>query len=70
MSKDTSATLAPRLKTQFKTSIASDLKEKLSLENLHQVPELEKIVINVGLGRSKDDKRMFEVKLLVNSQLK
>ena len=61
MSKDTSATLAPRLKTQFKTSIASDLKEKLSLENLHQVPELEKIVINVGLGRSKDDKRMFEV---------
>ena len=49
MSKDTSATLAPRLKTQFKTSIASDLKEKLSLENLHQVPELEKIVINVGL---------------------
>ncbi len=41
MSKDTSATLAPRLKTQFKTSIASDLKEKLSLENLHQVPELE-----------------------------
>lgn len=61
MSKDTSATLAPRLKTQFKASIASDLKEKLSLENIHQVPELEKIVINVGLGRSKDDKRMFEV---------
>ena len=61
MSKDTSATLAPRLKTQFKTSIVNDLKEKLSLENLHQVPELEKIVINVGLGRSKDDKRMFEV---------
>ncbi len=60
MSKDTSTTVVPRLKTQFKTSIVSDLKEKLSLDNLHQVPELEKIVINVGLGRSKDDKRMFE----------
>jgi large subunit ribosomal protein L5 len=61
MSKDTSTTLVPRLKSQFKTSIASDLKTKLSLANIHQVPELEKIVINVGLGRSKDDKKMFEL---------
>ena len=61
MSKDTSTKMVPRLKTQFKSSITIDLKEQLSLNNLHQVPELEKIVINVGLGRSKDDKRMFEV---------
>ena len=25
------------------------------------MPQLDKIVINVGLGRSKDDKRMFEI---------
>ena len=61
MSKDTSTIYVPRLKTQFKASIAGDLKDKLSLENIHQVPQLEKVVINVGLGRSKDDKRMFEV---------
>jgi len=61
MSKDTSTTVVPRLKAQFKKSIASDLKEKLGLKNIHQVPELEKIVINVGLGRSKDDKKMFEL---------
>jgi len=61
MSKDTSTTYVPRLKTQFKTSIVDDLKNELSLENVHQVPRLEKVVINVGLGRSKDDKRMFEV---------
>jgi len=60
MSKDTSTIAAPRLKTQYKTVIASDLKKKLELSNIHQVPVLEKIVINVGLGRSKDDKKVFE----------
>jgi large subunit ribosomal protein L5 len=61
MSKDTSATTAPRLKLQFQQTLAGELKEKLELENIHQVPSLEKIVINVGLGKSKDDKRMFEI---------
>jgi large subunit ribosomal protein L5 len=61
MSKDTSTIYVPRLKSQFKNSFAGNLKDKLSLENIHQVPQLEKVVINVGLGRSKDDKRMFEV---------
>jgi len=60
MSKDTSVNLTPRLKTQYQTEIVSALKESLELKNKHQVPSLEKIVINVGLGRSKDDKQMFE----------
>lgn len=61
MSKDTSTTVVPRLKQQFKQTIAAQLKERLELGNIHDVPSLEKIVINVGLGRSKDDKRMFEI---------
>jgi large subunit ribosomal protein L5 len=61
MSKDTSATTAPRLKLQFQQTLAGELKKQLELENIHQVPALEKIVINVGLGKSKDDKRMFEI---------
>ncbi|MBP9738411.1 50S ribosomal protein L5 [Candidatus Saccharibacteria bacterium] len=60
MSKDTSVTLTPRLKTQYQTEIVEALKAQLELQNKHQVPTLEKIVINVGLGRSKDDKQMFE----------
>ncbi len=60
MSKDTSTVLAPRLKTQFQKQIRPDLKKSLKLSNQHQVPSLEKIVINVGLGRSKDDKKAFE----------
>jgi large subunit ribosomal protein L5 len=61
MSKDTSVVTTPRLKLQFQQSLAAQLKESLSLNNIHEVPSLEKIVINVGLGRSKDDKRMFEI---------
>lgn len=61
MSKDTSTTVVPRLKLQFQDTIAKELKEKLDLANINQVPKLEKVVINVGLGRSKDDKRMFEI---------
>ena len=60
MSKDTSVMMTPRLKSQYRSEIVGSLKEQLALANRHQVPELEKIVINVGLGRSKDDKQMFE----------
>lgn len=62
MSKDTStAVAAPRLKLQYQQKLAEELKNSLELSNIHEVPMLEKIVINVGLGRSKDDKRMFEI---------
>jgi large subunit ribosomal protein L5 len=51
----------PRLKKLYNDTYASELKSELDLKNFHQVPKLEKIVLNVGLGRAKDDKRMFEV---------
>lgn len=60
MSQDTSATLVPRLKLQYRDEIVSKLKERFELSNVHQVPKIEKISINVGVGRSKDDKRMIE----------
>ncbi|HET7673459.1 MAG TPA: 50S ribosomal protein L5 [Candidatus Saccharimonadales bacterium] len=50
-----------RLKQLYFEKFAQELKKELKLDNIHQVPRIEKIVINVGLGKSKDDKRMFEV---------
>lgn len=35
--------------------------KELELDNINQVPKLEKIIVNIGLGRAKDDKKMFEV---------
>src|SRR3990167_6004341 len=53
-------TTAPRLKQRYNSELVTDLKKLLELKNLHDVPRLEKIVINVGLGRGKDDKKLFE----------
>lgn len=50
-----------RLLERYNAEIAKDLKKELDLPNIHQVPRLEKIVLNIGLGKSKDDKKMFEV---------
>jgi large subunit ribosomal protein L5 len=50
-----------RLRDQYNNQIAADLMKELDLKNFHQVPRLEKIVLNVGLGRAKDDKRAMEV---------
>jgi large subunit ribosomal protein L5 len=50
-----------RLRDQYNNQIAADLMKELGLKNFHQVPRLEKIVLNVGLGRAKDDKRAMEV---------
>lgn len=60
-----SATAAPtkyeaRLKVSYDKQIANELKEELKLANIFEVPRLEKIVINSGLGRAKDDKRILE----------
>lgn len=54
-------TSLPRLKQQYIDSITPELIKELNLKNVNQVPRLEKIVLNVGLGRQKDDKQMFEV---------
>ncbi|HEU5004681.1 MAG TPA: 50S ribosomal protein L5 [Candidatus Saccharimonadales bacterium] len=50
-----------RLKVAYNTKFARELKDELKLDNINQVPKLEKITINVGLGRAKDDKRLLEV---------
>lgn len=50
----------PRLRRLYSSEIVKDLQKDLALKNLHEVPRLEKIVVNVGLGRAKDDKKVME----------
>jgi len=50
----------PRLQEAYSSKFVAELKEELELKNVHQVPRIEKIVINVGLGRAKDDKKTIE----------
>ena len=57
--KTTTAT-APRLKALYTTEYVKELQTELGLDNVHQVPKLEKIVVSVGIGKNKDDKRHYE----------
>ncbi len=49
-----------RLAAEYKDKFAGELQKELGLTNFHEVPRLTKIVINIGLGRAKDDKKMIE----------
>jgi large subunit ribosomal protein L5 len=51
---------APRLKALYDTQYKKELQAELGLENVHQVPKLEKITVSVGTGKNKDDKRFQE----------
>lgn len=57
----TAATVSARLKHLYNVEYAKDLMKELELTNVHQIPKLEKITLNVGLGRAKDDKKLLEV---------
>ena len=52
---------APRLKALYNTQYKKELQAELGLDNVHQVPKLEKIVVSVGTGKKKDDKRHLEI---------
>jgi len=58
---NTAPTTAPRLKALYRTQYAKELQAELGLDNIHQVPKLEKIIISAGIGKNKDDKRHYEV---------
>lgn len=55
------AVTSARLRVRYNQVIAKELQKELELTNPHQVPRLQKIVINVGLGKAKDDKKIMEV---------
>ena len=61
MAKATTTTPAPRLKALYNDKLVGELQAELKLGNVHQVPKLEKIVVSVGVGKNKDDKRHIEV---------
>ena len=49
-----------RLKADYEDKYVKELQKELELANVHQVPVLQKIVVNVGLGKAKDDKKTIE----------
>ena len=52
--------MIPRLKELYKNEIKPSLKEKYGFKNLNMSPELEKIVINMGLGIDGNDNKILK----------
>lgn len=46
--------MTPRLKTVYKETIVPGLMEKFSYKNVMQVPKIERIVLNMGLGKASE----------------
>ena len=51
----------PRLKSTYKKEIVSKLMSKLSLKNKHDVPKIEKIILNMGLGEDASDGKKLKI---------
>ncbi len=49
-----------RLLEEYKSQISSSLMSKLNLKNKHQVPKINKIILNMGIGEGKDDSKLID----------
>ena len=50
-----------RLKTLYAEKVVPALKAKFNYTNINEVPKLEKIVLNMGLGDEKDNAKSFQL---------
>lgn len=50
----------PRFKTQYKSTIVKAMQEKFEYKNLMEIPRLDKIVLNMGVGEAAQDKKKLE----------
>ena len=53
-------TEAARLRVKYNEEVVPQLKEKFGYTNVMQIPKLEKIVLNMGLGSDKDNPKGIE----------
>ena len=51
--------MTPRLKQQYSEKIAAEIQKELGLGNVMQVPRLEKIVVNMGVGDASQDAKLI-----------
>ena len=49
-----------RLKEQYQNEIAPAMQEKFGYKNVMEVPKLDKIVINMGVGEAKENAKLLE----------
>ena len=52
--------IQPRMKAHYDTYVRAKLQEEFAFSNPHQIPKLEKIVLNVGIGEAAKDQKLLD----------
>lgn len=52
--------MVPRLKEKYRAEVVPALTERFGYGNVHQVPRLEKIVVNMGVGEAVQDAKQLD----------
>lgn len=52
--------MAPRLKEKYQNEIIPQLEKELNIANINDVPKLEKIVVNMGVGEAATDSKLID----------
>ena len=53
----------PRMRTKFDTEIAAAMQAKFGYKNVMEIPRIEKITLNMGVGEGSQDKKKVQVAL-------
>ena len=53
-------TLTKDLKKRYVEDVVPALKEKFNYQNVHQIPKLEKVVINMGVGEAVQNAKILD----------
>jgi len=56
----TEATAAPRLRQRYESEVAPKLQKKFGYKNVMQIPRLQKIVVNMGLGEAVANPKLID----------
>lgn len=54
------ASVIPRLRTEYNDTIRPKLQEEFGYKNVHQIPRVVKVVVNIGLGEATTNPKLLE----------
>ncbi len=57
------ANYIPRLKTHYSETLRGQLSEKFGYKNVMEIPQLDKVVLNMGIGEATTDTKKGEVSI-------
>lgn len=52
--------MASRLKDIYKNEISKSMMEKFNYSNVNEIPKIEKVVVNMGLGEAKENAKVMD----------